>query len=318
MAPALPAHARALERAAPTVGAEVRTETADGRVLRFQREGARVRVLDGIAFDAISVVQVALCDDKRDTKRVLESAGLPVAAGASADDPAAIEALLTRGPVVVKPGAGTGGQGVRVDLRTQKDVQDALAACEDGFVEAMAPGQDVRVHVLGGRVVAACVREPAHVIGDGQRTVEDAIENHARWIASFNEANVLVVDEELLASELARLGLAAEDVLPEGARLELNRLCNVAQGAVPIDVTDRLHARYGEWVRALYAETGFEVFAIDFVAPDLSTDPADNGAVALEVNGQPDWLHHTVSRRRTHPMAELLLEHFLRRAKSAP
>ncbi|MEG7657944.1 cyanophycin synthetase, partial [Listeria monocytogenes] len=43
-------------------------------------------------------------------------------------------------------------------------------------VERFATGRDHRVLVVDGRVVACAERVPAHVVGDGERTVRELIE----------------------------------------------------------------------------------------------------------------------------------------------
>ncbi len=83
-------------------------------------------------------------------------------------------------PVVVKPQYGNHGRGVATNLQSKEQVIAAFhAAREEGssiILEQHAPGDDYRLLVIGGKLVAAARREPAHVIGDGISTVQQLID----------------------------------------------------------------------------------------------------------------------------------------------
>src|SRR5690606_19812681 len=93
----------------------------------------------------------------------------------------AVAALVALGaPVVIKPLDGHQGQGVSLDVRRLEDVPPAFALAR-GFssrvlVEEQVEGRDYRALVVGGRVVAASERTPAHVTGDGRRTIAALVE----------------------------------------------------------------------------------------------------------------------------------------------
>ncbi|NWG45725.1 MAG: GNAT family N-acetyltransferase [Alphaproteobacteria bacterium] len=119
-----------------------------------------------------SAVAMSRCDDKAVTRRLLEAAGLSVPAQAEAKDRAAVEAFLrehTR--IVVKPARGEQGNGVFVDITDAGEalhaVEEARQVCDRVLLEAYVPGQDLRIVVIDGDVVAAAVRGPAGVLGDG-------------------------------------------------------------------------------------------------------------------------------------------------------
>src|SRR6185436_2226470 len=65
-------------------------------------------------------------------------------------------------------------------LTTREQVLAAYAAAREEertiVVEQFAPGGDYRILVVGGRVIAASRREPAHVIGDGKRTIKELVD----------------------------------------------------------------------------------------------------------------------------------------------
>ncbi len=75
-------------------------------------------------------------------------------------------------PVVVKPVDGNHGRGVSVNLTTDAEVADAFEiAVDEGsgvVVESMILGDDHRLLVIDGKLVAAARRMPGHVVGDGR------------------------------------------------------------------------------------------------------------------------------------------------------
>ena len=85
-------------------------------------------------------------------------------------------------PLVVKPLDGNHGRGVHLDLRSEAKVAAAfpaaLAEARRGttLVETCVAGNDYRVLVVGGRMVAIAERVPAHVVGDGSSTVAQLVE----------------------------------------------------------------------------------------------------------------------------------------------
>ena len=83
-------------------------------------------------------------------------------------------------PVVVKPSDGNHGRGVSLDLVTKADVEAAFALAEpegsEVLVERCIPGNEHRLLVVGGKVVAAARGEAAWVIGDGKHSVQQLID----------------------------------------------------------------------------------------------------------------------------------------------
>src|SRR4029078_12182526 len=78
-------------------------------------------------------------------------------------------------PVVVKPLDGNHGKGVSIDLTTPEQVKVAFEEAYEFssvvIVETFQVGNDYRILVVDGRVVAAAQRVPGHVVGDGTHTI---------------------------------------------------------------------------------------------------------------------------------------------------
>ena len=132
--------------------------------------------------DRTGAIAEWIAQDKQLTRTLLRSIGAPAPEGRPVTDAedawAAAEEIGL--PVVVKPQYGNQGRGVATNLNSREQVLAAYAAAREEestvMVESFAPGDDYRVLVIGDKVVAAARREPAHVIGDGCRTIDALID----------------------------------------------------------------------------------------------------------------------------------------------
>jgi cyanophycin synthetase len=129
-----------------------------------------------------SQIAVEAAGQKHVTKQLLTDAGLPAPRGfvvRNVED-ALREAARIRGPVVTKPLDGNHGRGVSIGLTTPDEVRAGFElAIQHGrrvIIEEFYQGHDHRVLVVGGEVVAVAERVPAHVVGDGKRTIAELIE----------------------------------------------------------------------------------------------------------------------------------------------
>ncbi|WP_020476369.1 ATP-binding protein, partial [Zavarzinella formosa] len=162
---------RSIAEAARRRGIPIRRLTA-GSLLQLGW-GEKLKRIWTAETDDTPIVAEAIAQDKQLTRTVLTGVGVPVPQGRvviDADDAwAAAEELGV--PVVVKPRNGNQGRGVFTCLTTREQITAAYSeAAREGqgvLVETHAPGQDHRLLVIGGRLVAAAIREPAQVVGDG-------------------------------------------------------------------------------------------------------------------------------------------------------
>jgi GNAT-family acetyltransferase (TIGR03103 family) len=238
-------------------------------------------------------VAFRICDDKRLTKEVLARAGLPVAQGRAATFDEADAAFLARhGEVVVKPARGEGGAGVTVGVTTLEELQAATAMarghCADVLVERLVPGQDLRVVVIADSVVAASVRRPATVVGDGRHTVTELIRARSgERAAATNGSSTIPVDDET-RRVVEGAGRCLGEVLPAGERLRVRRTANLHTGGTIHDVTAQLHPVLAMGALAVARAIGLPVVGVDMVVE--AVDRPD--FVVVEANEQPGLANH--------------------------
>src|SRR4051812_43573685 len=140
--------------------------------------GKYQRRIEATVTSLTSLIATDIACDKELTKRMLDEAGVPVPRGRVVDSSEdAIAAAATIGyPIVLKPLNANHGKGVAINLNSRAEVERAFeraqAYSDDVIVEHYVAGRDHRVLVVNGEVVAVAERVPAHVTGDGTRTLQ--------------------------------------------------------------------------------------------------------------------------------------------------
>lgn len=273
-------------------GIEVQVDDATAGLFTLSLGGRRVRCRESLS-DLTSAVSMTLCQDKRLTQQALHNAGLKVPMqqlAGNADDNLAF--LDEHGAVVVKPVDGEQGQGVAVNLTTYEEVSQAIEHARrfDSRVllESFHPGQDLRILVIGHEVVAAAIRHPAQVIGDGKHSVKALIEaqSRRRQAATGGESRIPMDDET--ERTLRDAGLDYTCVLPAGQRLAVRRTANLHTGGTLEDVTERLHP-----VLADAAVRAARALDIPVVGLDLMVRDAEHSDyVIIEANERAGLANH--------------------------
>ncbi|WP_313281581.1 N-acetylglutaminylglutamine synthetase [Stutzerimonas balearica] len=285
-------YARIIVDEARRRGIEIAIDDAEAGLFTLTQGGRRVRCRESLS-DLTSAVSMTLCQDKQLTHRTLARAGIRLPAqqlAASAQENAAF--LAEHGSVVVKPVNGEQGQGVAVDLRDAEALEHAVERARqfDGRVllESYHPGLDLRIVVIGYEVVAAAIRRPAQVIGDGRNTIGALIEaqSRRRQAATGGESRIPLDDETHRC--LQEAGLDVDSVLEQGRQLAVRRTANLHTGGTLEDVTEQLHPELADAaVRAARA------LDIPVVGLDLLVEAADRpDYVFIEANERVGLANH--------------------------
>lgn len=265
--------------------------------------GRNLRRIDATMTDRTSVIATDLTSDKDRTKRLLDRYLIPVPRGGVAhtlDEALEIAAEL-RFPVLLKPLDANDGRGISGRLDTDDDVRAAwpvaLAEHPTVVVERFAGGRDHRVVVVDGRVVAVAERVPAHVVGDGRRSIralaEEENQNPARDDSRPAHTLMPLPLDELTERHLARSGLDFDSVPAAGETVHLRATANISTGGTSIDRTDEIHPRNTSVCELAAAAVGLDIAGLDVLTPDISVPFDENGAAIIEVNASPGIRMHT-------------------------
>lgn len=272
----------------------------DGSLVRLGI-GAKQRRILAAETDGTSAIAESIAQDKELTRCLLAEAGIPVAQGkpvVSADEAWQVARELGL-PVVVKPQYGNQGRGVSVGLTTEEEVHQAYAtAAVDGaavVVECCLQGDDFRLLVVGGNLVAVARRCPPVVVGDGATTVRGLVArlnadprrcpDHA---GSLSPVSLDTVTMALLAEQ----GLTADTVPESGQRVLLRRNANLSTGGTAEDVTDQVHPEIARLAVEAAQIVGLDIAGIDLMATRIDQPLADQQGGVVEVNACPGLRMH--------------------------
>ena len=265
--------------------------------------GAAQRWLQSTMTDFTSVLATEITSDKHRTKSVLRRVGLGVPDG---DTARTVEEALAIArdvgfPVLLKPLDANNGRGISGRIDTPDGVRAAwpLAAAEHEIVvvERFAQGNDHRVVVVNRRVVACVERVPAHVVGDGRRSIRalaDEINRDFKRSTANPRASLTTLPlDALTTAYLARTDRTLDSVPADGEIVYLRATANISTGGTAIDRTDAMHPRNRTLCELAAGAVGLDVAGLDVLTPDIAVPFDANGAVIIEVNASPGIRMHT-------------------------
>ena len=248
-----------------------------------------------------SHIAVELASDKEETNRILGNLGLPVPRQRlvqTAEDAVAAAERIGY-PVVVKPYNANHGRGISIRLTDSEQVSAAFDIAREHsrsvIVESFITGEDHRMLVINGALVAVALRLPGHVVGDGIHTVEqlvDEVNRDPRRGVGHEKVLTRLLFDHQADSLLASKGYARETIPADGERVFLRSTGNLSTGGTATDVTDQVHPDNVEMaVRAVKA-IGLDVGGVDFLSTDITESYKDVGGAICEVNAAPGFRMH--------------------------
>jgi cyanophycin synthetase len=168
--------------------------------------------------------------------------------------------------------------------------------------------------VVNGEIIAVAERVPAHVVGDGERSIEALIDevnqDPRRGDGHENIMTRIKVDAHV-TDLLAKAGLTTRSVPARGQVVYLRDTANLSTGGTAVDRTDAIHPENATIARRAAQAVGLDVAGIDFIAPDIARSVHETGGGIVEVNAAPGFrmhLHPSEGRPRNvaRPVLEML------------
>ena len=264
--------------------------------------GRNLHRIQATLTDSTSAIGVEIAQDKDDTKRVLENIGLPVPKG---DVARTVEGALDIAgdigyPVILKPLAANHGRGISGRLNNAEALRGAWErSASHGsriVVEQFAEGRDHRVLVVNGKVVAVAERVPAHVLGDGRRTIAELIEvanRDPRRGVGHTKMLTRIPTDGRAVDHLALGGRTMDTVPADGEMVTLAATANLSTGGTSIDRTEEMHPDNVTACEMAAGVIGLDIAGIDILTPDISVPFRENRSVIIEVNAGPGIRMHT-------------------------
>ena len=201
-------------------------------------------------------------------------------------------------PVVVKPQDGNQGKGVTVNITSREQLELGYKAAADYgevMVERYLPGHDFRLLVVGNRLVAAARRDPPHVIGNGEHTVRELVnqlntdprrgEGHATSLTKIRLDDIAI-------ARLSALGMTPDSVPGIGERVVLRNNANLSTGGSATDVTDDVHPDVAASAIAAARMVGLHICGVDVVCENVLQPLEEQHGGIVEVNAAPGLRMH--------------------------
>ena len=246
-------------------------------------------------------IAVELASDKEETNKILASLGLPVPRQelVTSQTDALKAARKLGGPVVLKPYNGNHGRGITIGISGDDEIRAAFAAAQEHsqsvIVETFVAGDDHRLLVVNGELIAATRRTPGHVVGDGRRTVAELVEivnqDPRRGVGHEKVLTRLQLDREAELM-LERAGHTAASVPAAGEVVPLRSTANLSTGGTATDVTDVIHPDNRAMAERAVRAIGLDVGGVDFITTNIAESYKATGGGICEVNAAPGFRMH--------------------------
>ncbi len=284
---------------------------------------------DGLPFSGTTNESTGNLDDKEAAKRLLRRGNFPVADSATFWWWQRSEAMryvrqMIGFPVVVKPRNGYLCHHVYTDIRDAVALRSALArviAYTPSFVvERHTPGTTFRATVVGQQHVACVEYVPAHVVGDGTRTVRQLVEQKnadpRRGVPpSKRHALYRIVMDEDTETRLRQQGVTWTTIPPRGQRVWLHARSFQRLGGDIREVSTVMHPENAELFLSVARFVGCDLLGLDVVLEDITRPWHEQSCAILELSTLPSIeLHHFPSEGTPQPvgrwLAELMVERY--------
>ena len=265
--------------------------------------GANQKRIQATVTSETSNIGVELACDKEDTKYLLEQAEVEVPRGDIIRRERSLEDACNYVgyPLVIKPIDGNHGRGITVNIQNYEDALEGFRHAKNSsksgaiIIEKFIVGQDYRLLVINNKLVAAAIRTPAHVIGDGKATVQeliDKVNEDPRRGYGHEKVLTQITVNELTETIIKDAGYTLASVIKKGQRLILKDTANLSTGGTAQDVTDIVHPANVFMAERISKIIDLDICGIDVMTTDISKPLSETGGAVLEVNAGPGFRMH--------------------------
>ncbi len=263
--------------------------------------GAHQKRIQASITSHTSAIAVEVADEKTRVKAHLKKSGIPVPNGrmvTTEEDAIAVFEEIGAA-VVVKPDVGNHGNGATINVTNLNQLKDAFRVArekhQDVIVEEYVQGDDFRLLVIDGKLVAAAKRDPAHIIGDGKSSIKNLIQKaNLDPLRGFGHEKALthIKIDEMTERRLSQNGFSLDSSPNKGEKVYLKTTANLSQGGTATDVTDEVHPEIRLMAERSASIIGLDCMGLDALAADISLPLAQSGIKVVEVNAAPGFRMH--------------------------
>jgi cyanophycin synthetase len=166
--------------------------------------------------------------------------------------------------------------------------------------------------VVGDKLVAAARREPPQVVGDGERSVRELVEQvnlDPRRGDGHGTSLTKIRFDDIAIGTLAQNGLTPDSVPASGQRVVLRNNANLSTGGSATDVTDDVHPEVAARAVAAAHMIGLDICGVDLVCDSVLKPIEDQNGGIVEVNAAPGLrMHLAPSFGKPRPIGEAIVD----------
>lgn len=263
--------------------------------------GANQKRIQATVTSETSSIGVELACDKEDTKYLLEQAGVEVPRGDIIRRENSLEETCNYVgyPLVIKPVGGNHGRGITVNIMSYEEALVGFHLAKEIsraiIIEKYIVGDDYRLLVINNLLVAAAVRTPAHIVGDGKLNIQELVDevnkDPRRGYGHEKELTQITIND-LTKSIIKAKGYTLDTVIEKDERLILKDTANLSTGGTAKDVTDIVHPANVSMAERISKIIDLDICGIDIMTTDITKPLSETGGAVLEVNAGPGFRMH--------------------------
>lgn len=192
-------------------------------------------------------------------------------------------------PVILKP--NNMSQGSLVFKANNEDeyytfISEILECCDTAQVQNFYPENDFRIVILGGKVLSAYQRIPFYVIGDGNTSVSELIDQKQQLFIQTGRDTKIINHDIRLVHKLVQQGLSLDSIPSNNEKIFLQDISNLSVGGETLDITDKIHDSFTELSVRIARDMNLNLCGIDIITNDI-TQENDGKYTIIEVNSAP-------------------------------
>lgn len=246
-----------------------------------------------------SYITALIMENKMVTKDILRENKIRVPKGKNYDNIEEAKKdyrLFKDEKIVIKPKSTNFGLGISIFTgkysREDYDKAIEIAFREDSsiLVEEFMTGKEYRFLVIGNEVVGILHREPANIIGDGEKSIEELVFEKNKdplrgkgYKTPLEKIKLGEIEEMFLKNQ----GINTKYIPKNGEKIYLRENSNISTGGDSIDFTDKIHESYKEIAIKSAKAVSAIITGVDMVIDHIEDEANDNNHGIIELNFNP-------------------------------
>lgn len=195
-------------------------------------------------------------------------------------------------PVMLKPNTFSEGRLVtKVFCRDDfiSVAKKILQVTDTFLVERFYSGNDYRLVIFDGNLVAAYHRQPLSVTGNGSKNIQSLLMERQDIFSASGMGLVIDAYDYRIQLTLRRLGMDLDTVLPLDKKIFLLDNANLSTGGTSHDVTNHVHPDYAKLAASICSDMALRLCGVDIITENIAEPRSDY--VIIEINSAPGLRH---------------------------